>query len=768
MKVWKRVLAVGAWLTLVAYPVGAIDPADQLQFADGLFARGLYDLAVREYRVLADQPDAPQADAACYRIGEAHRQQNRADAAREAYRETEQRFPDSPYALRARFRLAEDAINNGAPEQAFETLKTLSESKALPDDLTAAVAYYLGYAAQQLNKNKDSAAAYRRLIKLAPDSAYACLGRVELAAALMASDGKPEEITKLLGDAANQDTVPSAAMEALRLLGDFNYRNKNYAASADAYARLFKTFPDEPVVAAARLPAAWAFLKADRPGDALAQVKLAPAGKEVAWLYLKANAQRLGSEKPAARATYEQLLSKFATAPEAETAAYELALLLFQEGDFTNAYTRAGAVKASGAIAGDLLWMRAESARQIGRSDEAVQLYDEVATANVEPERVAAARFHAARLRQESGAWADASTRYRALVSAEPTSSLAADALFASAFCRAQLKENEEALADWTRLLKDYPGFAARDQALFGKAQAELALGRTKEAGATFAELLKDFPNSPSAAEAHLQYGSLLEQEKNFSAAEFHYLQALRKNPDPALARRIQFRRVGVLQRQDRSGEAVETLNALVADGAAAEIPVQLLDWAARWNLEHSNYTAAVSAATALADQKISPGWTQIAWYLAGRAQLELGQSDQAGESFKKSAKSGATTAEGLEAAWRWGEQALAKKNWRDAQAAFEQAAEQAAAPESAEIRARSYFGLGRVAEGQGNWADAARQYLAVAILYDDPSLTPAALESAARMFEKNGDAATAEKTRRELAERYPAATSTEAPGGPL
>lgn len=761
----KRIFAACALLSLLAYPVRAVAPADQLQFADGLFARGLYDLAAREYRVLADAPDAPGADAASYRIGEARRQQGQADAARDAYRETEQRFPDSPYALRARFRLAEDAINSGEPERALEPLRGLSASKDLPEDLAASTAYYLAHAAQQLKKEKDAASAYRQLMKIAPESAYAYLGRVELAVALIGSDGKPAEIVRLLEDAANQEAVPGAAMEALRLLGDYLYRNKDYAASADAYSRLFERFPDEPAVADARLSAAWAFLKANRFDEALAQTARAPVAKEAAWLYLDANAKRLTGGKQQARTAYEQLLKKYPSAPEAESAAYELALLFFQEGDFTNARARASEAKPNGEIGGDLLWIRAESAREIGRSEEAVKLYDEIAAAKVDAGRAAAARFRAARLRQESGAWADASERYRALATVAPKNSLAPDALFASAFSRGQLKENKEALADWTRLLKDYPEYAARDQVLFGKAQAELALDRTKDAGETFALLLKDFPDSPVAAETHLQYGSLLEQSQNFAAAEFHYIQALRKKPDPALSRRIQFRRVGVLQRQDRSAEAVEALNQLVADGASAEIPVQLLDWAARWNLEHSNYTAVVSTATALAEQKISPGWTQIAWYLAGRAQLELGQADKAGASFMKSAKITAKTAEGLEAAWRWGEWALSKENWTDAQTAFEQSAEQAASPESAEIRARSYFGLGRVAEGRGNWADAARQYLAVAILYDDPSLTPDALEAAARMFEKSGDAAAASRTRRELKERYPSGTPAGEPG---
>lgn len=752
-----RRMRFACWLLpFFALSTFAIDPADQLQFADGLFARGLYDLAVREYRVLVDATNAVQADAASYRIGEARRLQGQPDTARAAYEETERRFPYSPYALRARFRLAEDAINSGRLKEGLDSLQELSVHKDLPTDLKASTLYYLGYTARRLKQDKKAEEAYKQLLEAAPDTSYAYLSRVDLASLRIAAGAKPAEINKLLEDAAKQKDVPRAAIEALLLLGDYSYRAKDFAESAEAYARLLERFPDDPAIASARLSAAWAFLKANRRDEALQQIQHAPAGNEASWLYLEANAKRLIGRTDEARAAYESLLNVFSSAPESGPAAYELALLLFQQRDFANAYARARQAPLTDELRGDLLWLRAETARETGHADEAVQLYDEVAAAKVDIERATAARFQAARLRQEAGAWADASTRYRALVDAAPKQQLAADALFASAFCRLQLKDNEEALSDWTRLIETYPGYSALDQVWFGRAQAELALERTKEAAASFESLLKGYSNSSLAPEAHLLYGSLLERQENFAAAEFHFAQALRKNSDPALARRIQFRQLAVLQRQGRSDEAAETLNQLVAGGASADIPVQLLDWAARWNLDRSNYTASVAAANALAAQQVSPGWTQIGWYLAGRAQLGMGRPDDAGASFKKAAQTGATTAEGLESAWRWGEWAVENRNWADAQQAFEQAAEQAASPDAAEIRAKSYFGLGRVAEGQERWADAARQYLAVAVLYDDPKLTPDALDAAARMFEKAGDANAAAQARRELGERYP------------
>lgn len=750
---------------LLASLAQAIEPVDQLQFADGLYARGLYDMAVREYRALADSTNAPGADAALFRIGEARRQQEQAEAARAAYEETIARFPHSTYAVRARFRLAESQVQREQFAEAREAFLSLLKQPALPREFYAASLYYVAYAERRLDRGKDAEASYRRVLKEAGDSPYAQLARVELAGLRIAAKGKAAEIDDLLKDAAVQTNVPRAAAEALLLMGEHAYRRQQYEDSAAAYADYFARFPDHPSAAASRLPAAWAELKAGRASEALAQAVHAAEADAPDWLYLRANAQRLRGKPVEARTVYERLLDRHPASREFAPAAYELALLLMETRDFTNAYARARQAPLTDENRADLLWMRAETARETGRADEALALYDELLAQRPDPERAGVAQFSAARIAQETGSWAEASRRYRAVADLQPAHRLAADALFASAYCHTQRKATEEALADWKRLVEDHPSYGENDQAFFGMAQAEIALERLSAARVSLEALLKKYPSSALAPEAHLVYGSLLEQEENFAAAEFHYAQALRKQPAPALSRRIQFRRLGALQRQGRSDEAAEALNRLIAEGAHTEVPAALLDWAARWNLDRTNYNEAVAAGEALALRKENAAWVQLGWHVVGRARLAQGRADDAGMAFEKSARAAASTHEGLVSAWHWGDWAVGKEKWADAKTAFERAATGAATPETAEIRARSYFGLGRVAEGQGAWEDAARQYLAVAVLYDHPELTPAALEAAARAFERAGKPDEAENARREWRERYPPAEAS-TPGG--
>jgi TolA-binding protein len=71
-------------------------------------------------------------------------------------------------------------------------------------------------------------------------------------------------------------------------------------------------------------------------------------------------------------------------------------------------------------------------------------------------------------------------------------------------------------------------------------------------------------------------------------------------------------------------------------------------------------------------------------------------------------------------------------------------------------FRAKSYYGLGQVAAGREQWEQAARYYMSVAVLFDDPQLTPECLFRAAEAFGKIGREEDRTKALEELKTRYP------------
>jgi tetratricopeptide (TPR) repeat protein len=180
------------------------------------------------------------------------------------------------------------------------------------------------------------------------------------------------------------------------------------------------------------------------------------------------------------------------------------------------------------------------------------------------------------------------------------------------------------------------------------------------------------------------------------------------------------------------------------------------MEWLARYQLEQKAWTDASSAAAALVAGTKDPPWWQIGWYLAGVGHLGGGRKEEARDAFERALKVAADTREGVEAAVQLGLLALGDEDHEAATVAFGKAAERATGEDFIDIRARSYYGLGRAAEMRGDWEEASRYYLGVAVLFDNENLVPEALFRAAEAFDKIGKQAERAKTLEELRERYP------------
>jgi tetratricopeptide (TPR) repeat protein len=369
-------------------------------------------------------------------------------------------------------------------------------------------------------------------------------------------------------------------------------------------------------------------------------------------------------------------------------------------------------------------------------------------------EKAAAARFHAARLTQELGRWEEAAQRYRAVADDARSRALAPEALYAAAYARLQVEQRVEAVKDWVRLQKEYPDFPRLDEVLLARAHAEIKLDRIAAARETLETLTSKFPRSAQAAEGHYLLGTLLEGDEKWEAAEYHYRLAARGRTGDELVRRIEFRRVAVLQRQGRNDEAAAALNHLLAQPEGGQdVPPPLLDWLARWNLQQQQWPEAEKAALALTGR--GPAWDVSAWYQVGRARDESGRLDEARVAYRKAALP-AGGREAIESAYRLGRLSAQAGDLVEARRFLMQAAEAASDSDLAALRARSYLALAGVEEKEGKADEALRTLLSVALLYDDPELTPEALHRASELLGRAGRAAEAAQTRQELLERYP------------
>ena len=71
-------------------------------------------------------------------------------------------------------------------------------------------------------------------------------------------------------------------------------------------------------------------------------------------------------------------------------------------------------------------------------------------------------------------------------------------------------------------------------------------------------------------------------------------------------------------------------------------------------------------------------------------------------------------------------------------------------------VNAEARLLAGEVEFERGRFEDAGKAFMGVALLYDDPAITPRALQKAAIAYQRAGKADEAEHAARQLREKYP------------
>ena len=72
------------------------------------------------------------------------------------------------------------------------------------------------------------------------------------------------------------------------------------------------------------------------------------------------------------------------------------------------------------------------------------------------------------------------------------------------------------------------------------------------------------------------------------------------------------------------------------------------------------------------------------------------------------------------------------------------------------QVNAQARLLAGDVEFERGKFDEAGRAFMSVALLYDDPAVTPRALKKAAASYQRAGKADEADKAARQLKEKYP------------
>jgi len=293
---------------------------------------------------------------------------------------------------------------------------------------------------------------------------------------------------------------------------------------------------------------------------------------------------------------------------------------------------------------------------------------------------------------------------YDKILTDDPKSPSAPDAVYGLAWVNLELKRRDQAATEFRRLLSSYPDHATVPSATFYLARTELELKHADEAVTLLRGFIGKYPDNRLLPDARYTLGQALiaSGQTDEGAAE---LRAFAKEyPQHELAAAARRNVTDSLVRQGKKGELAEEYKSLTTQRATAE----------------SLYDAGV-VATKLGRQKdADAAWARLRKEfpdhpLSGRVSLEMAHTAFTKNAFKDAstlARAASRSPEGAvrgEAFVLLGESELKQKHHTAAIAAFKSATD-ASSIEPA-LRYRALAGTGLAHEEQRQWSQAAKFY---------------------------------------------------------
>ncbi len=738
--------------------IAGLDPVTVvLEQANAFYARKMHDMAVPKYEeFLLLRPVGGDRQAALFRMGESLRALDRKPEAADAFKKVLAEFNTGDFVGPAAYRLGEIQYTAGDLAGAAESFGKAAHHVRDPK-LRLASKFFEARSLDGTNRRLEALSAYREVASQTGDNPYrerAMFDLAEADARAGLTDSAFRQFRKLSETAQGPPVRIGAAVKAgllaidardftsARPLLEQAAANRELAAwSSAAKAGLVRLeYESENYEAAAKLAE-----------EVLPQL---PEESRPDVLLLAANARRQMGQQAEALALYDRLAAEYGKSPAAREAGFHrLVSLVAQKDD--RALSQIDIFLMSSADVQERAkasLLKAELLFGQNRFSEAAALYEKAIAADGTEKYRGDALYKLAWCQMQEKKYDRATATLTRFLTQFPRHPQVPSALAQRALAQLETGQQPEALSDFSEIINRHRGAREREDAMLQQALLLGNMQRPAEMAAAFQRLLAEYPETKSAAQANFWIGYAAFDAKKYSDA-IPALEAARKLDKEKYGERASLRLLlSHYYLEDREAAAREAA-ALGPDKAPAEVR----EWLGRSALASGDNARAVEFLRPLAE---TPDASDELRASLARAQVSAGDYAGARATLGKllprlhepKAKAGAhlLLAEAL----------LGLKLGDEAKAQAEEALK--LQPEG-RVNAEARLANGRALLVQGRDEDAARAFMAVALLYDEKDLSPQALLLAEQAYRRAGNTVDADRARDERQRRYPDFKPTEA-----
>jgi TolA-binding protein len=739
----------------------------QLDYANALFTRKLYDLAIPEYqKYLDDYPGYAGRANAYFSLGECYRNLKRPSSARTNFQKVLRDYSDGDFAGPAAYALAEMAFTEKDYAAAL-SLFHRSAAKSRESAVALSARYFEARCLEVLGRKEEACDIYLEVAEAGNPNPYREDARWT-AASILIGRGRKIDALKQYEALSNETQKPVVKAEsavrggmiALDLIqADKGKIDKTMVDRATNLLQKGRTLSEPGKFRAiAQVGLRRLQYQTGQYAQLLAEYKKEqenlPAAAQAEVLLLAANSERQLGHPKEAEQLYRQIIAKFPNREEAKDAAYQRLINVYNADPsaLLAEVEQFLATNPTGERVDQAKLLKAEALYKQQNYAAAASIYGELRSSQLSSKLRAESAYKLGLCyvpAKNTSAIIEAFTYY---VQTFPDNPQIPAALAQRALAYEQDKNYDAALSDLNTILTKYPSAHEREATLQLKA---LILGQqenTKGMVETFRQLLKEFPKSSVAAQAHYYIGKAAFEAKDYKTAMKALNTARQLNKE-------QYYNLASLRLilcqfylKDRPALTKE-VNDFMANSPNVNVPPEVLEWLGIEHYNEKNYEAAAKYLSALA--KISDRGNvkpDFLFYL-GDAATKLKRLPEAEDAFGKYLQVAKDPAGKAKVLIALGAIKIGVHKPDDAQKIAEEI--MLLQPEG-RVNAEARLLAGEVQLERGNFDDAGKAFMGVALLYDDPAITPRALDKAASAYQRAGKNEEADRLARELRERYP------------
>ncbi len=742
----------------MAPATGGRSPEDaQFDVANSLYTRKMFEYAAVEYdNYLRMHPQGSHRQAAFFRMGESYRAMGNINNARNAYESLLAQFRDGEFIGPTAYRLAEMYFSAKDYRSALPLFEIAGQRVKNPS-VRLASQYREARCLELLDRPESARAAYRSVVAVKKENPYRDASLLSLAQIASQTRRKQEALgyyEQLAKSAENPETQAEAAVKGGVLAVELKEKDR----ARGLLESVLKNDKAGQWSGMARLGLLRLAYEEGRYEDVIKTYTTStgeyPADLQPEVLLLVGNSHRQLGRFDSASKVYDEIVARYHGRVEAKEAEFQRLISLYSMGDpaFSTRIDEFLAANPEGAQADQARLLKAESHYKAKDYVKAAEAYASISGTNLRDDMKAEAMFRLAWCLMETKQIEQAMDAYTAYLRDFPEHDQVPSALAQRGLCRQQLGRFDEALADFNQLIEQHPKAREREVALQRKA---LILGQQQDnAGMaeTFEILLADYPSSAAGAQANYWIGWVRFNDKKYREA-LPYFERARNADAESFKKQTALRIVLAHYYLEDVEKLTQEVDAYLAEEHDTAIPGEVLRWLGLEYYNEDKHALAVKYLGALAERENPVEVPADVWLFLGRSRIETKQFIEAEEAlniYLGKVKEPAALADGQLALAR----AQIGSGLLDAARESVDGALQLQ-PEG-RLNAEARILGAEIELARGNPEDAAKAFMTVGVLYEDPEITPRALEKASLAYASAGDTTEADKVMNQLRTRFP------------